>query len=265
VGTRNIIILKEAYTGGIILSDDLFALTSNEIVKNGANKLIIYNIKSKKIQFELKGYSFIPSCNGLSIMQREEPKPIKETKSYSKTLLCACKKSKTNQKNGILLVNINSENKINISSSFYDTGNFEVYCFCPLIKEDKNAKLRFFENNYFSIKTDYFLVGGYDSNRNRGMIKLYKLKYNENNEVTNIEYIQEIKPEKRREFEGFKKPISCMIQSKKDGKIIITSWDGNVYLFSNPKFESFLDSEEEENNFNNFFYIKEDKGIILEA
>ena len=264
VGTRNIIILKEAYTGGIILSDDLFALTSNEIVKNGANKLIIYNIKSKKIQFELKGYSFIPSCNGLSIMQREEPKTIKETKSYSKTLLCACKKIKTSQKNGILLVNINSENKINISSSFYDTGNFEVYCFCPLIKEDKNAKLRFFENNYFSIKTDYFLVGGYDSNRNRGMIKLYKLKYNENNEVINIEYIQEIKPEKRREFEGFKKPISCMIQSKKDGKILITSWDGNVYLFSNPKFESFLDYEEE-NNFKYFFNIKEDKGIVIEA
>ena len=56
-----------------------------------------------------------------------------------------------------------------------------------------------------------------------------------------------------------------MIQSKKDGKILITSWDGNVYLFSNPKFESFLDSEEEENNFNNFFNIKEDKGIVLEA
>jgi hypothetical protein len=263
VGTRNIIILKEAYTGGIVLGDDLFALTSNEIVKNGANKLVIYNIKSKKVQFEIKGYSFIPSCNGLSIMQREEPK--KETSSYNKTLLCACKKSKKGQKNGILLVNIQSDDKINISNSFYDTGNFEVYCFCPLMKEDKDAKLRIFQNNNFLIKTDYFLVGGYDNDRNRGMIKLYKLKYNENNEVTNIEYIQEIKPEKRREFEGFKKPISCMIQSKKDGKIIITSWDGNVYLFSNPKFESFLGSEEEVNNFNNFFYIKEDKGIILEA
>ena len=262
VGTRNIIILEEAYTGGIVLDDDLFALTSNEIVKNGANKLIIYNIKSKKVQYELKGYSFIPSCNGLSIMQREEPQ--KEASSYNKTLLCACKKSKKGQKNGILLVNIQSDNKINISNSFYDTGNFEVYCFCPLMKEDKDAKLRIFQNNNALIKTDYFFVGGYDNDRKRGMIKLFKLKYNENNEVTTIEFIQEIKPEKRREFKGFKNPISCMIQSQKDGKILIASWDGNVYLFSNPKFESFLDYEEEY-NFNNFFYLKEDKGIVLEV
>ena len=262
VNTRNIVILKENYTGGIVLSDGLFALTSNEIVKNGVNNLVIYNVKSKKIQTEIKGYSFNSSSTGLSIMQREDPK--KGPKSYNQTLLCACKKNKIGQKNGILLVNINSENKINISNSFYDTGNFEVYCFCPLMKEDKDAKLRIFQNNHFLIKTDYFLVGGYDNDRKRGMIKLYKLKYNESNE-TSIEYIQEIKPEKRGKFEGFKKPISCMIQSKKDGKILITSWDGNVYLFSNPKFESFLDSEEEENNFNNFFNIKEDKGIVLEA
>jgi len=262
VNTRNIVILKENYTGGIVLDDGLFALTSNEIVKNGVNNLVIYNVKSKKIQSEIKGYSFNSSSTGLCIMTREDPK--KGPKSYNQTLLCACKKNKIGQKNGILLVNINSENKINISNSFYDTGNFEVYCFCPLMKEDKDAKLRIFQNNHFLIKTDYFLVGGYDNDRKRGMIKLFKLKYNESNE-TSIEYIQEIKPEKRGKFEGFKKPISCMIQSKKDGKILITSWDGNVYLFSNPKFESFLDSEEEENNFNNFFNIKEDKGIVLEA
>ena len=262
VNTRNIVILKENYTGGIVLDDGLFALTSNEIVKNGVNNLVIYNVKSKKIQSEIKGYSFNSSSTGLCIMTREDPK--KGPKSYNQTFLCACKKNKIGQKNGILLVNINSENKINISNSFYDTGNFEVYCFCPLMKEDKDAKLRIFQNNHFLIKTDYFLVGGYDNDRKRGMIKLYKLKYNESNE-TSIDYIQEIKPEKRGKFEGFKKPISCMIQSKKDGKILITSWDGNVYLFSNPKFESFLDSEEEENNFNNFFNIKEDKGIVLEA
>ena len=272
VSTRNILILKEAYTGGIVISDDLFALTSNEIAKNGSNKLIIYNIKSKKVQNEIKGYSFIPSCNGLAIMEKEEPKKEtneankKETKSYNKTLLCACKKNKAGQKNGILLVNAQSENKINITNSFYDTGNFEVYCFCPLMKEDKDSRLTIFQNNHFFIKSDYFLVGGYDIDRKRGMIKLFKLKYNENNEVKTIEYIQEIRPEKGKGFEGFKKPISCMIQSKRDGKILITSWDGNVYLFSSPKFESFLNYEEkEEYNFNNFFYVKEDKGIVLEA
>ena len=264
VDTRNIMILKEAFTGGIVLSDDLFAISSNEIITNGVNKLIIYNTKSKKVQKEIKGYSFIPSCNGLSIMEKKQGTK-EETKSYSKTLLCACKKYKTNQKNGILFVNVHTDNKIKINNSFYDTGNFEVYCFCPLMKEDKDARQRIFENNHFLIKTEYFLAGGYDNDRKRGMIKLFKLKYNENNEATNIEYIQEIKPEKRKEFKGFKKPISCMIQTRRDGKILISSWDGNVYLFSTPKFESFLDSEEEQINSNNFFYIKEDKVIVLEA
>ena len=147
VNTRNIAILKENYTGGIVLSDDLVALTSNEIVKNGVNKLIIYNIKYNIIQKEIKGFSIIPSCNGLSIMQREKSKI--EIKSYNKTLLCACKKSKASQKNGILLVNVHSENKINMSYLFYDTGNFEVYCFCPLMKKDKDAKFKIFQNNHF--------------------------------------------------------------------------------------------------------------------
>ena len=55
-------------------------------------------------------------------------------------MLCACKQYLKNQKNGILVVNIEIEknNKdINFNHIFYETGNFEVYCFCPILKIEK--------------------------------------------------------------------------------------------------------------------------------
>ena len=58
-----------------------------------------------------------------------------------KVLLCACQKYIKNQKNGILLVNINDElykidysNSLKINYYFYDTNNFEVHCFCPIFR-----------------------------------------------------------------------------------------------------------------------------------
>ena len=38
-------------------------------------------------------------------------------------------------------------------------------------------------------------------------------------------------------FKGFKGPISCIIQSSSGG-ILVTCYDGNVYLFSPPKIKS---------------------------
>ena len=66
------------------------------------------------------------------------------------------------------------------------------------------------------------------------MIKLYKIIYDENNEkVSSIEYIQDFKSYDNY-FKGFKGPISCITQSKKDGNLLITCWDGNVYLVDKP-------------------------------
>ena len=69
--------------------------------------------------------------------KNENNKENKHNINY-KVLLCACKKYIKNQKNGILLVNINekdsSQNEAKISYIFYNTKNFEVYCFCPISK-----------------------------------------------------------------------------------------------------------------------------------
>ena len=42
----------------------------------------------------------------------------------------------------------------------------------------------------------------------------------------------------------FKGPISCIIQSNIDGKILISCWDGNIYLLDKPNIEDYLKYDE---------------------
>ena len=145
-------------------------------------------------------------------------------------LFCACKKYLRNQKNGILLISnldkINEKDKIKNSVKFYNTGNFEVHCFCQL-SIIKNISITNFSNS--NPKTNYFLVGGFDSKKKRGIIKLYKII--KSNEIYELQEIHDIIIKHNNNFKGFKGPISSIEQSKADGKILISSWDGNVYSF----------------------------------
>ena len=91
--------------------------------------------------------------------------------------------------------------------------------------------------------TDYFLVGGFDLDRCKGMIKLYKVNYAQKYDQTRIKFIQDIIIDKKDikarnlnlnnydEFKGFKGPINCITQSSKDGAILVSCWDGRIYLF----------------------------------
>ena len=251
-------ILNETYKGAINLNNNLYALTSNKIFSGGEDLLKIYNSNSLKIIKQIKGYSFITSSNGLSLM------PIEKSESNYNTLLCACKKYISDQKNGILLVNIQSKYPYNINYHFYDTYNFEVFCFCPILKVEYNIeRILDFENDNLKI-TDYFLVGGFDLNKSKGIIRLYKLIKNKNIQETSIEYIKDIEIEKKQKFKGFNRPINCMLQSKKDGKLLVTSWDGNVYLFSHPKIEIIL-NENKLDDISLFQNEKENREIEIEA
>ena len=67
------------------------------------------------------------------------------------------------------------EENIEMKNTFYDTENFEVYCFCPLLyDEDGN-------NNETRniVESNYFLVGGFDTDLREGKIHLYKINYKE--------------------------------------------------------------------------------------
>ena len=118
----------------------------------------------------------------------------------------------------------------------YDTFDFEVSCFCPLkIKKDNKMQI-----------TNYFLAGGLDEEKRQGMIKLYKVKYNgrEKNDKIKIEYLQEIIIKINKEFEGFNSNIECIMQCQKDGKILISSSDGNLNLFSEPNLDYYLEENQ---------------------
>ena len=57
-----------------------------------------------------------------------------------------------------------------------------------------------------SEKTDYFLAGGFDFKKKKGMIKLFKINYRkDDDEMDNIEFIEDLFCEKDNE-----KELNCL-------------------------------------------------------
>ena len=206
-------ICNENCIGGILISKDLTAFASNKNIEGGKDSIIFYNPYLGKKTKEIEGYSFIDSINGLRVLNSEG----------KNMLLCSCK-SKESKRNGILLINTNyiqnDNNKGNIIE-FSETGNLEVYTFCPLSICD-------------NVKTDFFLVGGFNKIKEKGEIKLYKYERS----INKIKFVSNLEIDKNNNehFQGFNGIVKCMIQAK-DEKIIATCSDGNVYLFSLPNLE----------------------------
>ena len=233
---------EKDYRGGIKINDYIIAITSNRCLKNGENKLVFFSSKSQKFlkDFEIPKYSFTLSENNCSIMKIQKHQ-------NSILLLVACKKYDKDDKNGILFIQLdfNEDDIIEECHDFCDTKDFEVYCFCPLLKRENKTILEI-------IESEYFLVGGYDSINKKGLILLYRVIYNDKTKKIEIEFIQDIKIEKKKGkndyecFEQFEKSISCIIQSPQL-EILVTCNDGNVYLFSEPNFEEEKEIEDKKN------------------
>ena len=212
----NIQIYDKSYIGIINVSEYLFALTSNKILKNGEDKLLMYDSRKNIIKiniYNIKGYSFTLSQNNSSLINI--PKCLKNIK----IILFACKKYIKCQKNGILLTIINLDDN-NVYKHFYKTENFEVYCFCPIIIKENEHILQ--PEKDIIIDTEYFWVGGFHVGKKKGLIRLYKINNKENINDIKIEYIKDIIIEKNCLFKGFKGPITYIIQSKINGNILIT-------------------------------------------
>ena len=244
--------IKGSYRGGIKLNNHICAFTSNCILPMGKDKLIFYDIESRKIIKEIDNYSFTVSSNSLVKIKFNEDKS-------KKFLLCGCKKYHENQKNGILLIELNS-----YIETFYHTDDFEVYCFCRISSVLKTQKKKIL------YPTNYFFVGGFDESKQMGMIKLYRIIEEENK--AQIEFVQDIIFEEgnpddtdidlnnKNHFNKIKRNITSIVQSKYTGEILVTSWDGNVYLFSEPNIIYYLDYDKNERD-NGYCYLKYDKKI----
>ena len=105
-------------------------------------------------------------------------------------------------------------------------------------------------------KTNYFFAGGFESDSKQGLIKLYEVIYkksDDNKENIEIIFLQDVEFDNNGEFQGFQRTVNCIFQNKSNGKILVSCWDGNIYLFSPPNLEFYLNE-----NVNNITKILEE-------
>ena len=238
--------INKSFWTGIKINSELIALTSNENIPNGEDKIMFYNYRSKRDISSIENYSFALSHNNLALM----PKDINKSQ---KILLCACKKYNEKQKNGILLLILNLENnKFEIlSSKFYETQNLEIYCFCPIYLFEKNNIIFQNKQDNISEETTYFLVGGFNQVNKKGFVQLYKVNYNNKIfENTEIVFVRDLENELNNNVElincgGFKNKITCITQqiTSEAINLLITCFDGNVFLITYKKLEFLISKE----------------------
>ena len=246
---RHMYIIKDkSYRGIAQLTETQIVLTSNEIIPGGENKLIIYNIFKDKMEKEIEDFSFTATTNALYVIK-------KENDDSKVLLLCGCKKYKQNDKNGILIIELTNE--LNDEKDygkyktimkdikepiFYETEDFEVYCFCRIKLRWENGTIGI-NNKNNDIKdwlkiTNYLFVGGYDNQSYEGKIKLFKLVEKEGNKrlqfLQDVEICDNLNGDKDFKFNGFGGAISSIIQTNDHGDILASCYDGKVYLFTPP-------------------------------
>ena len=236
-------ILKYSYYEGIKINQDLFVFSSNKIMPNGKDSLIFFDLFFGKL-YELEGYSF--SINKNSLLLVKNNKTIDD-----KILICACTKYMESQENGLLFVNTKINDSKELYDSFIKTGNFQPYCLAQIylvdtsiIKDnDQNEK----ERKKYS--TDYFFVGGFDQERAKGAIKLYKIYFDYYPNKITIKFVHDIILENEKEdFYGFNGAVTSIVQSYETGEFLISCSDGNICLFTQANINYFLYYDELEKN-----------------
>ena len=236
--------IQKPYKKGIEINDYIIALTSNSIYCNGENELIFYNLIKEKTDIYIKGYSFTQITNGLEAIPKENPK----------ILVCACNHTSEEDKNGILLINLNllklnseiKEEDKNKYLYFLKTKNFYVNCICHISSEEKQVSFKNSDNIQY---TDYILAGGLDNNKGNGSIQLYRINYYKKYLNIDIKQLQEI-PIKSRFIPDFRSVDN--ITKLKNGKIVISS-SGKLYLFKAPNLDYYYEEKDYGSECNSYF------------
>ena len=107
--------------------------------------------------------------------------------------------------------------------------------------------MKIISNQINEEKTEYILVGRFDLFKKEGLIKLYKILVSEDGKIK-LKFITDITDEKNvkgngSQFKGFKGPITCIIQSKDRGNILICCQDGNIYSFCEPFIDNLINMD----------------------
>ena len=229
-------IFNNNYMNGININKNIFAFTSNSYLPEGDDILIIYDFAKNKICKKTTGYCFKISNNGISIMDISK---LFSLNAQRQIMFCSCYDA--SKRNGILFFNINIEDN-EFVESFYETGEFQPHCFCQLSIVENNNSIYGDINNEENInikETEFFLIGGFDPIKRIGCIKLYKIKYNKDNNNIYISYIIDIINKDINKIDEFEMDVSCITQSRITGNLLITCLNGKTYLFKPPNLELF--------------------------
>lgn len=233
---KNNFYLIDNYKGGVKINNNLYALTSYDLYSEDKNKLVIFDLSKNRTLKEINNYSIdYTSVDPYILYKNNDKENIKEEK---KVLICTCKKEK---KNGFLILNMNLvKGKEYFSEYFYETKEFEPHCYCQLLNIENNNSISddiTNENNIHITKSDYFLVGGFDPEKRMGIVKLFKMIYDKENNVK-VKYLFDLDmKDDENNFKGFDMKVISMQQSKITGNLLVSCLDGSVSLFKPPNFE----------------------------
>ena len=204
---------NNSYKSGYLINNKYIALISNSLIPGGNNEIAIFNLSNNKMVNNITKFSPNITENGIEKIELKD----------NDKLLFSCKKYNSYQKNGILIVDINSINEENddeLNFKFYDTNNFEVNCICKILTKKINLN-----DEIIYEGTIFFFAGGFDLDKRIGSVRLYKFKKENSLE---IKYLQDI------DFYDFDMPVNTITELKESGEIIITTADKGIYRFSKP-------------------------------
>ena len=231
-------ISKESLLDGIKITDSLYAFYSNEKF-NEKNIILIYDTKKEisdqKIDNNPKSIkTFANSIGKNTFPSFNNPFYVINVNDNYKILLCACRGYCSNNVNGILITRIEASTFTTKSKDLFDTEDFEVSCFCS-IHENKEKKY------------SYILVGGLETDKRRGMIKLYKFSYKGFDDDVKIEFIQDAIEDFEQfqddDFDGRINKIFIPEGKKRD--VIVQCFGGSCYLFNLPKDDNYIERYED--------------------
>ena len=187
---------------GVLINERIIALAYND-------KLILYNNNSNETEKEYNYENFCESC--YAFFKSKVLMFYGTNKIENNILLFGCKKGK---ENGFLIVDVETTKE-----KFIETNDFEIHSFLQ-IKGNEEEMIKAFSEEYDK-KYTYFLVGGYENNKNK--IKLYRF-YQWKGE---IEFIKDIGIDNNDIFKnGDKLSIKSIIQYE-DNNMIITDNKGD--------------------------------------
>ena len=229
--------LKEKYFIKKETKDNLLSISTNISItfnENNSNlfKYFSQENENKKSKINLYHKKLKGTINFLATISNEESKRV------IKTSLFLLKKTNLEDKNGVLLIHPELSDIREMKGTFYETKDFEPYYFCPIfvkIYENKNNINNLNKSNFYDntcnisddiidkvIKNNYFLIGGFDNDKNVAKLLICKILFDE----FKIKYFYSF------EFE-IKSPIIFIIQSKENGDILV-NLNQNIYVIPCP-------------------------------